>query len=191
MRDILKLGIVLMVYAVVAGASLAYVNLATLPKVNQNRTEAAEEARSGVLPGMEGGFEAKEADGFSYWIGYRDPGKSEIGGYVFVASQKGYSSVIETMVGVDLEGKILGTQVVSQQETPGLGTKIAEIRHGESDPWFQRQFAGKTAADDIRVKKDGGTLDSITGATISSRAMANSIREGLERLQAVKGGRRS
>ncbi len=188
MRDILKLGIILTLYAVIAGAALAYVNLATLPKVNQNRTLAAAAARDGVLPGMSGGFEAREAAGFEYWVGYRDPAKTEIGGFVFVARQQGYSSVVETMVGVDTEGKIVGTRVVYQQETPGLGTKITEIRHGDSDPWFQRQFIGKSAEDDLRVEKDGGMIDSITGATITSRAVTTSIREGLERLQAARGG---
>jgi electron transport complex protein RnfG len=189
MRDIMKLGIILMLYSVVAGAALAYVNIITVQRVENNRTAAAEDARSAALSGMEGGFEPKQGgEGFEYWIGYRDKAKTQIGGYVFVARGKGYSSVIETMVGVDLEGKVIGTEVVSQQETPGLGTKVSEIRHGEGDPWFQRQFIGKSLQDDLRVTKDGGVIDSITGATISSRAMANSIREGLEKLKGVTGG---
>ncbi|MHB9028341.1 MAG: RnfABCDGE type electron transport complex subunit G [Candidatus Latescibacterota bacterium] len=189
MRDIMKLGIILMVYSLVAGAALAYVNIVTMQRVEDNRIAAAEEARSGALSGMEGGFELKQdGSGNEYWVGYKDKSKSQIGGYVFVARGKGYSSVIETMVGIDREGKIIGTQVVSQLETPGLGTKVMEIRHGENDPWFQRQFIGKSIQDDLRVNKDGGVIDSITGATISSRAMTNSIREGLEKMKGVTGG---
>jgi electron transport complex protein RnfG len=189
MRDIMKLGIILMIYSLVAGAALAYVNIMTMQRVEANKIAAAEEARTAALAGMEGGFEPKrDGSGFEYWIGYKDKAKSHIGGYVFVARGKGYSSVIETMVGTDLQGKIIGMRVVSQLETPGLGTKVVEIRHGESDPWFQRQFIGKSLQDDLRVKKDGGIVDSITGATISSRAMTNSIREGLDKLKGITGG---
>jgi Na+-translocating ferredoxin:NAD+ oxidoreductase subunit G len=192
-RDILKLGIVLMVYSVIAGASLAYVNLMTKEKVASNKTLAEELARKEVLPGMEGGFDlkGKMAVGsyeFPWWIGYTDQAKSSVGGYVFIAKGKGYSSVIETMVGVGKDFKITGIKVVFQQETPGLGTKITEIKYGENDPWFYRQFKGKSVEDNLKVKKDGGTIDAMTGATISPRAVTDSINKGLTKLKEAAGG---
>ncbi len=189
MRDIIKLGLILMIYSVAAGASLAGVNIMTMQKVENNRLLAAEKARSAALPGIDGGFESKkDGAGFEYWVGYKDQAKTQVGGYVFIARGKGYSSEIESMIGVDPAGKIMGAQVVTQQETPGLGTKITEIRHGEKEPWFSGQFIGKSLLDDLRVNKDGGVIDSITGATISSRAMTNSIRDGLEKLKSATGG---
>ena len=185
----MKLGIILMVYALVAGGALAFVNIKTDPLIIKNRIAEENNARAEILPVMAGGYEEKnERSDFPYWIGYRDAGKKEIGGYVFIALGTGYSSVISAMVGVDPGGKIIGVKVLSQQETPGLGAKVVEIRHGESDPWFTRQFSGKTVQDDIKVKKDGGTIDSITGATISSRAVTNSINAGLKKLMGIVGG---
>lgn len=188
MRDILKLGIILMVYSVIAGAALAYVNILTKPKVAMNLVQTAEKTRAEVLPGMSGFDEKTDASGFTYWIGYTDAAKTQAGGYVFLGQKKGYSSVIQAMVGVGLDGKIIGVKVLSQQETPGLGTKIMEVRHGENAPWFPAQYLGKSVADPLKVKKDGGEIDAITGATISSRAMTKAIRDGLEMLQKARGG---
>jgi electron transport complex protein RnfG len=178
-----------MAYSLVAGSALALVSLKSGPMIERNMLAAEETARVSVLPGMTGGFESVDGiDGFRYWKGFRNAERTEIGGYVFVARGKGYSSVIESMVGVDVAGNVTGVDVLFQQETPGLGDRVNEIRHGESVPWFPRQFAGISAGTSIGVDKDGGTIDSITGATISSRAMTNSIYRGLVQLKDNVGG---
>jgi len=191
--DIIKNGLIMAAYSLIAGAALAFVYMKTAPVI-----EAQKEARTGdtvmleVLPGMSGGFEKKgEEGGFQYWIGYRDSGRHDVGGYVFIVLGNGYTKgvPIETMVGVDPDGVITGVKILFQQETPGLGDKIQEIKAGESEPWFTRQFVGKSTADDLRVKKDGGVIDAISGATISSRAVTESIRNGLLALEAALSGR--
>ncbi len=125
---------------------------------------------------------------FSCWTGYFDAEKSRPGGYIFIVEGTGYSSTIKTMVGVDQQGVITGVKILSQQETPGLGAKVEEILYGETEPWFTRQFKGKTASDNIRVATAGGNIDSITGATISSRTVTNSINRGLAQLVKKVGG---
>ncbi|MDP2984894.1 MAG: RnfABCDGE type electron transport complex subunit G [Candidatus Latescibacter sp.] len=195
MRDIVQLGVILMIYSLAAGAALGYVNLKTKPIITANKTAAENSARLEVLPGMTGGFDSKgnlAVDGreFPWWIGYKDDAKKEPAGYVFIAKGKGYSSVVETMVGVGMDGKITGSKILSQQETPGLGTKILENRPNENDPsWFTRQFIGKSAEDNIKVKKDGGFIDAVTGATVTPRAITNSINKGLVKLKETVGGK--
>jgi electron transport complex protein RnfG len=66
--------------------------------------------------------------------------------------------------------------VLSQQETPGLGTRCQEIRRGETEPWWQAQFKGKRISE-VAVDKDNGIIQSITGATITSRAITDGIRK--------------
>lgn len=183
-----------MIYALAAGASLAYVNIMTKQQIAANRTAAEDAARAEVLPGMDGGFDQKgvmEVGGYQYpwWIGYKDKAKTTPGGFVFTAFGKGYSSVVQTMVGVGPDGKITGIKVIFQQETPGLGTKAVEVRYGEKDPWFYRQFVGKSAEDNLRVKKDGGSIDAMTGATVTPRAITDSINKGLTALQKAVGGK--
>jgi len=187
---IFKTGIILMVYTLIAGALLASVYIKTAPIIEMNKEAATGDVvRAVVLPGMEGGYVKQDAEiDFPYWTGYRDSRKKEPGGYIFIAMGKGYSSTIETMVGVDINGTITGIKILFQLETPGLGDKIEEIKRGESDPWFTRQFVGKSASDNIALVKDGGEIDGVTGATISSRAVTLSINKGIKRLMGIVSG---
>jgi electron transport complex protein RnfG len=78
------------------------------------------------------------------------------------------------MVGIDPSGTVVGIEILSHNETPGLGDKIAF-------PEYKKTFAGKNLDNaDWRVKKDGGEFDQITGATISPRAVVGAVRKGLE-----------
>lgn len=81
-------------------------------------------------------------------------------------SNKGYGGLIWLMVGINTDGTIYDISVVEHKETPGLGTKMSE-------PKFKSQFMGiDPETVDIRVSKDGGDIDAITAATISSRAFS-------------------
>ena len=95
-------------------------------------------------------------------------------------SENGYSGRIELMVGIDQDGVIRNIEVVSHLETPGLGSKI-------KDKVFIDQFIGKTADDfDLRVKNDGGEVDGISGATISSRAFCEAVKQALDAFNETK-----
>lgn len=98
-----------------------------------------------------------------------------LSGVAFKAvARDGYSGNIEVMVGVDPNGTVFGIEILSHNETPGLGDKIER-------PAFKGTFAGKNLENaDWRVKKDGGEFDQITGATISPRAVVGAVRNGLE-----------
>jgi len=187
MSDILKLAAILGLIAVIASGSLAVVNRATKPRIEAYKAQQQARARKEVLPAAEEGVyvSTDEASDFPYYVGYAHADTTEPVGYVFLAFGKGYSSTIEMVVGVDLAGTVTGISIVGQQETPGLGAKITEVRYGESGAWFQRQFKGKTVSQ-LLVDKDGGEIDSITGATISSRAVTRGVRTALARLEAKR-----
>jgi electron transport complex protein RnfG len=138
-----------------------------------------------VLTGMTGGFvKTAGASGFEYWTGYTDAAKKTPGGYAFIAKGEGFASTIQTLVGVGVNGKIVGTKVIFQEETPGYGDRILEVKEGEKSPWFTSQFMGKSGT--VALKADGGAIDAITGATISSKAVTSSIDAGLKQLSAQK-----
>lgn len=90
-------------------------------------------------------------------------------GYAFLAKGKGYGGEIRILVGLEDETTVKGIKIITQSETPGLGTRIAESP-------FIDLFSGITI-NDISLRKDGGQIDSITGATISSVAVINAVRE--------------
>ncbi|MBA5762015.1 electron transport complex subunit RsxG [Vibrio sp. 404] len=91
----------------------------------------------------------------------------------------GYNGAIKIIVGVQLDGTITGTRVLSHQETPGLGDKI-DLRVSD---WILG-FAGKQATADNEsswhVRKDGGQFDQFTGATITPRAVVKSVKRTVD-----------
>ncbi len=174
---ILRLAIILMFIASVAAGGLALLNTSTAPIIAENKRIEQEQARMEVVSELADSIRFEEvsgADSFTYWKAFDENGN--LIGYAGVALGKGYSSTIETVSGFDKDFKVSGLKVTFQQETPGLGTKVQEIKSGESDPWFLRQFKGKLASA-LAVVQDRGDIDAITGATISSRALSNSVRD--------------
>ena len=108
---------------------------------------------------------------------------NEIVGYaVNTSTNSGFSGNITLMAGFSPDGSIINISVLSQKETPGLGTKMSE-------PAFKDQFTGKNPSEfPLKVKKDGGQVDAITAATISSRAFCEAVQRGYNTLQ--KGGQK-
>jgi len=103
-----------------------------------------------------------------------------VGYAVNTFTSKGFSGNISLMAGFKPDGTIVNITVLEQKETPGLGTKMTE-------PEFKNQFNDKNPADfELKVKKDGGPVDAITAATISSRAFCDAVTKAYNTLQ--KGG---
>ncbi len=108
-------------------------------------------------------------------------GDQAVGYAIRTFSHKGYSGDVWIMVGLLPDGAINNTQVLEHKETPGLGSKM-------SDPKFKDQFNSKNPADfSLTVKKDGGDVDALTGATISSRAFSEAIQTAYDAYS--KGGK--
>jgi electron transport complex protein RnfG len=105
----------------------------------------------------------------------------EIIGYaVNTFTKTGFAGNISLMAGFKPDGTIINISVLEQKETPGLGTKMTE-------PGFKDQFNNKNPSEfKLKVKKDGGPVDAITSATISSRAFCNAIQRAYNTIQ--KGG---
>jgi electron transport complex protein RnfG len=103
-----------------------------------------------------------------------------IGVAVKTKSSKGYSGDIWIMVGFNLAGDIQNVFVIEHKETPGLGSKM-------TSPGFVSQFLNKNPDQmNLKVKKDGGEVDAITGATISSRAYAAAIQLAFDTYKSTK-----
>lgn len=201
MNNILRLSIVLTLVTVIAAFVLAEIYEITKPKIEIQKLAATNQALQFVLPDAKiispvtMQVPVKDGDGnvlyekerVVYYRGYSDPDSSRLIGYAFKAEGSGYSSVIETMVGIDTTGAIRKIKIISQKETPGLGTLSEQSDPFDGKKWSTRQFEGKTA-DALKVDKDGGEIVSITGATITSRAVTNSIRMKMKDLLPEMGG---
>lgn len=103
-----------------------------------------------------------------------------VGYAVNTFTSKGFSGNISLMAGFKPDGTIINISVLDHKETPGLGTKMTE-------PGFKDQFKDKNPSGfELKVKKDGGPVDAITAATISSRAFCDAVQRAYNTLQ--KGG---
>jgi electron transport complex protein RnfG len=100
-------------------------------------------------------------------------------GYAFIAVGKGYGGDINILVGLEDETTLKGITIISQQETPGLGTRIAE-------PSFTDLFIGLNIAD-VALSRDGGQIDAITSSTISCAAVVDAVRAtAMEKVKLIK-----
>ena len=164
-------GILLLITAIVA-AALACVNKVTAPIIAQLNEQKTQQAIAAVLPG---GYD-EEITGYADATGLVSKVYKGANGYALEVKPSGFDNTITMMVGVDFEGKILGISVVSHTETAGLGAvAAAKTSAGEA---FRNQFIGQSGA--VQVSKDGGTMDAITGATITSRAICVGINAALD-----------
>jgi Na+-translocating ferredoxin:NAD+ oxidoreductase subunit G len=177
MGKIIKLGITLAVFCVISAGMLAYVFMLTGPRIEANAKAAFEGSLREVLPGAES-FKSVAVPGAKSEIYEGFAGGQAVGLAVKVAP-RGYSSEIVMLVGVDPELRIKGMKILSQLETPGLGTNVEK-------PKFQKQFIGKGIKDAFEPKKD---IDAITGATISTRGVCEGVKavlKGAEQYRKVK-----
>lgn len=176
MKDILKLSLLLALFAAVCGGLLAYVSGKTRSPI-----EAANEARTvnaakSVLPK---GVPAPVAvDGMDGCFVSRDAGGRVVAVAAVGESQNGYGGAIRLMVGIDAAGTVCDIKVVAANETPGLGAKI------DGDD-FKAGVRGRALTQNWTVKKDGGDVDAVTSATISSRAACEAIRDAIAKFEKI------
>ncbi len=168
-KYVLRLALTLLIITGVVAAALAGVNEITAPQIARLKAEKIQRAIEAVLPG--GGDETA----FDDETGLVSKVYAGEAGYAVEVNPLGFNGSLTLMVGVSREGSVLGVSVVSQTETAGLGAvSAAKNAAGEA---FRGQFVG--ASDPLAVTKDGGTVDALTGATITSRAVCDGINAAL------------
>lgn len=166
MKNILKLALILFVITTVVAAALAGVNSLTADKIAASEAEKMAAAVEAVLPGQSIVESRTVNEGIVKTVYLGETG------YACQVTPNGFGGTITMMVGVSADGTVLGVQIVSHSETPGLGAKA------QSDEDFLNSFLGLTGA--IEVSKDGGEADTLTSATITSRAVAEGVSAAVE-----------
>ena len=167
---VLRLALTLLAITAVVAAALAGVNSITAPAIAELNAQKTQEAIELVLPG--GGEEMADFPATAL-VSKVYAGDA---GYAVEVTPGGFDNTITMMVGVDTEGKVLGISIIKHTETAGLGAVAAAgTPAGEN---FRGQFVG--ASGSVSVTKDGGTMDAITGATITSRAICVGVNAALE-----------
>ena len=167
---VLRLAVTLLLITACVAAALAGVNSITAPAIAELKAQKTQEAIELVLPG--GGEEMSDFP----TVALVSKVYASDTGYAVEVTPGGFDNTITMMVGVDTEGKVLGISIISHTETAGLGAVAAAgTPAGES---FRGQFVGQSGS--VSVTKDGGAMDAITGATITSRAICVGVNAALE-----------
>ncbi|PLW95319.1 MAG: hypothetical protein C0591_11165 [Marinilabiliales bacterium] len=188
-RESSFINMVITLFLVAAAAALALGGVYTVTKepiaiAKQKKLEAAIKS---VLPEFDTIKEAKfqdpeGKDSLTFYYAFKNG--EEIGAAIKTYTMKGFSGKVELMVGLLEDGTINNTAVLAHKETPGLGDKMDVSK---SD--FPLQFKGKNPSDfKLKVIKDGGNVDAITAATISSRAFCDAVERAYVTFEKEKGG---
>lgn len=179
MKQVFRMGVTLMIVGLVAAAGLGLTYSLTRQKIDAYDLEIEAKAAVAALPGVDSVDELEEEPGLlkkAKKVEGVEKVFSAEEGYIFKIETKGYGGPLVLAIGVDLQGQIAGISVVSSRETVGLGTVVLAEEN-------TKQYNGKNLEDPLEV---GNDIQAVTGATITSRAVADQARKALEAFKAIK-----
>ena len=160
---------------IIAGFSLGFVNELTVGPIEKGKIERKVNALKQVLPEFDNNpveeiqlVKSEFAkDSVEVYPAFKN--NEFVGAAIIGSTEKGFSGLIKIMVGFTPDGTIKNIEVLEQKETPGLGTKMKDEKN-------LAQFREKNPRDfNLKVTKDGGEVDALTGATITSRAFGEAV----------------
>jgi len=177
---IVQMVVVLLLIAVICSAGVAAIYDATKDTIAQQKAEKEQASLKLVLPEHDND-PTKETvtitlSGTDYLCYVAKKDGKPVGYAVKAGNMNGYNGHVEVLTGFQPDGTIINTQATVLAETPGLGQKAIE-------PKYHDQFNGKNPnAFRLTVKKDGGDVDAISAATITSRAYAHAVQTAYDAL---------
>jgi electron transport complex protein RnfG len=185
MNEMIKMVVVLTVLSSLSGGVLASLKDSTKERIENQELELVKApAIRMILEGVSNDpvadrFKLKDGDTEkSFFVGILDGKPQEV---AFEVSGKGYGDKFGLMVGVNMnDDKIIGIGLTTHKETPGLGAKAKD------DPTFAAQFKGLSLTSPIKVTNDGGVINAISGATITSKAICEAATNSGELYKRLK-----
>ncbi len=179
MREMINMVVVLTLLSAFSGGLLAAVRTGTKDQIEQQvlkfqKAPAIKQILSDVSNDpLKDRFKIMDKEEeLTFFVG-KHGDKSDV--ITFETSGKGFGGDIGLMVGINIESdKIIGVAVTTHSETPGLGSKAKD------DPKFVSQFAGMTMDKNLDIKKNGGEIDAMSGATVTSAGVALAAKKAQE-----------
>lgn len=173
MKYILRLTLTLLLITAVVAGLLAFVNELTAGRIDELTRQKAEQAMREVLPAQDyTPLDAALPQGVT--AAYR----AGDAGYVVRVAPNGFGGAIDLMVGVKADGTVNGVAVIAHSETASLGANCTREE-------FRAQYVG--GAGPFAVGQDGGTIEALTGATVTSRAVTDGVNAALDFVREVQG----
>ena len=189
MKSTLKnMVLTLLAITLVAGTALSIVYSMTKGRIEASKNARTTGALRNVIPPFDNdpslSIDTLMLDGMEIRVYTGTLGGRVTGYAVESMTRSGYSGDIVMMVGFAPDGTIHNIEVLQQNETPGLGSKIAD-----ADNPLLLSFRGRNPAElNMAVRKEGGDIDAITASTISSRAYIDAVKRAFTAFEAVARG---
>ena len=183
--EFVKLIVVLFLITAITALALAFVNEITKDKIKALGEEKLNAALNQVLAADT--YEALDLSGVTVdpivSTIYAAKSGDQLKGYCVRVLPNGFGGAIETIVGIDPDGKVIRVSIVSMTETAGIGTKTQEDS-------FLDQFAGKSGELTVSKALELGEneISAITGATVSSKAVTHGVTAAIAAVNQLKGG---
>lgn len=185
MREMIKLFLIIVIFSSLSGGVLAAIRNATQERIEYQQLKFVKgPAINEILKGCTNNpitdrFKVvDDGEEMTVFVGVFDAEPNVV---AFEAFGKGYGGDIGVIVAVNLStDEIVGVGVTTHSETPGVGSRA------KTDPSFTKQFKGLSIQDPFKVKADGGQIDALSGATITSRGVVGAVVQSGKRYQRTK-----
>ncbi len=178
LKGILIPSISLFLICLAVALLLSFTNELTKEPISKVEEEKKQTAMLSVCPGAVSFEEVKGIDSQAY-VGVDD--KGNVCAYAIPVTVKGYGGDMGIMVGISVKDEVTGVEILSHGETPGLGANCTN----ES---FTDMYKRPLSEGEFLTDKDGGDIDAITGATITSRAVTDGVNQAVDIYNSIKGG---
>jgi len=188
-RSIRRNAIGLGLFAIITGGTIAFTQVITAERIQEQAARAEAQALFEIIPEnrhdnnlltdtvkLPADQTLNAGEPVTAWVARRD--ERPVGLIMPVVAPDGYSGDIHLLVGINLQGKVLGVRVTSHRETPGLGDRI-ETKKSDWIHSFTGRSLGNPEPGRWNVKKNGGAFDQFTGATITPRAVVKAVQSAL------------
>ncbi|MPM23883.1 Electron transport complex subunit RnfG [bioreactor metagenome] len=167
-----RLTLILLAFAAVTALVLGLVNMITKDKIALIKEEKTSTAMQAVLP-ADSYSKVDYSGGDTLVLTVYSAGDK---GYVVEVGPSGFGGTIDMVVGVDTDGAVTGVSIISMSETSGLGSNATKEA-------FRSQYVGGTGP--FAVNKDGGKINALTGATVTSRAVTKGVNAALDAVKTL------
>ncbi|WP_417567918.1 electron transport complex subunit RsxG [Marinobacter sp.] len=176
-------------FAIITGGTIAVTQVATEERIEEQAARAEAQALFEIIPEsrhtndllrdtvqLPASERLAQPGPLTVWVARKNG--QPIGMIMPIVAPDGYSGKIRLLVGVDMQGTILGVRVTDHRETPGLGDRI-ETKKSDWIKSFEGRSLGRPPHREWNVKKNGGDFDQFTGATITPRAVVKAVQKAL------------
>ncbi|MBB6715212.1 RnfABCDGE type electron transport complex subunit G [Clostridium gasigenes] len=175
MKENFKLGRTLLIITAIAGVLLGFANNLTKDAILENAKMNKEDLKA-VLSQAESVQDIEFTKTEAVKEVYKAVNGNEVVGHVLKVTSKGFHGPVDFLIGISTDNKVSGIRVLSHAETPGLGSKIAEVK-------FTSRFTAKPIAEDLEVVKvtpnKDNEVEAISGATTSSKATVTAVNDAI------------